>query len=220
MDKILDFGYSFLKGLFLSGSVYILGIILDNTICINSKNYLVENKPKIYNKGMYYAKTNLLVISPVIYSVIDHYILDHHKTFSIPHFITLIGIQNIGYYTIHREFHMNKNLYWIHKFHHCFDDVLIPSVGNAVSYYEFLIGYIFPITTGAFFTNCDEVTFLSAIGMTSLLNLLIHTNELNNTWWIPYLVSPTNHIIHHKKRKKHYAAPFLDLDKIKNILNP
>ena len=54
-----------------------------------------------------------------------------------------------------------------------------------------------------------------AITGISFFNLIIHTPEFEHYPWIPIMVSPNNHITHHKINKKHYAAPILNLDYIK-----
>ena len=212
MCILIDLGISLIKGFLLGGSVYLIGTIMDNTISKDSKKKLIETKEKVYNKGEELIRENLLIISPIVYGVVDTMWLTHELNITLYHFFGLLLIQNIGYFFVHKEMHRNKRLYWMHRFHHNFDELTIPSTGNAVSKIEFCLAYICPIVTGAIILKPTELTFLSSIGTISIFNLIIHTNELDNYWWIPGFVSPTDHIEHHKVRTKNYAAPLLNID--------
>lgn len=206
-----DLAVSFCKGLLLSGAVYSIGVILDNTISNNTLDKMIRENRRLVQEGYDKIQTNLLMISPVIYSGVDTFLLDNDTDFSLSHFLFLVFIQNIGYFWIHREMHRNPELKWMHRFHHQFIET-IPSTGNAVSSCEFIFAYVTPIVVGAFLLRPAEITFASAIGTISILNLAIHTQQLNNKLWIPGLISPTKHIIHHREHDKHYAAPLLDID--------
>jgi sterol desaturase/sphingolipid hydroxylase (fatty acid hydroxylase superfamily) len=218
MNCLFDLGISLCKGLLLSGSVYILGTLLDNTISKNSKEIISKENESLLREGETHIQNNLLIISPIVYFIVDQTILVHTLSFSFVDFTVLILCQNIGYYFAHREMHRNRKLYFFHAFHHKFDKIVLPSTGNAVTYIEFLFAYICPIVGGAFICNPSEITFMSSIGLISVLNLCIHTYEFNKLWWVPGLVSPTNHIEHHLKKDKHYAAPLIDIDKIESYI--
>ena len=206
-----DLAISFCKGFLLSGSVYTIGIILDHVLSYQALNKMLHENPRLVQEGYVKIQTNLLIISPIVYSAVDTFLLDHDLSFSHKHFLLLLLIQNIGYFWMHREMHKNRNLKWMHHFHHRFVET-IPSTGNAVSSYEFILAYVSPIVTGSFLLRPTEVSFASAIGTISVLNLAIHTPQLNHKIWIPGLISPTKHMIHHKECEKHYAAPLLDID--------
>lgn len=203
---------SFSKGLLLAGSVYALGWCMDRTISKTSHENIIKKDETTYIIGQEYIVTNLLVISPIAYTIVDQLLLNHDNTFSILSFLSITVIENIGYYIIHREMHTNDNIRWIHTFHHKYDSLTIPSIANAVSYYEFLLAYIFPMVVGAVLIKPTESEFSSSIAVISLFNLLIHTYELNHVKWFPGFVSPTHHIQHHKERNIHYAAPLLNVD--------
>lgn len=202
------------KGFILSGFIYLLGEFMDNTIGRESYNTILETKRETYDTGKKYVQQNLLFISPIAYSFVDYNMLQHNMSFSFFKFIGLIFIENIGYYCAHLEMHNNLMLYWIHKFHHKFDVITIPSIAHAVTHYEFLLAYLSPLIVGAFILEPSELEFSMAILMISISNLFIHTHELKNVRWIPGLVSPFHHIEHHNLRNKHYAAPILNIDKI------
>jgi sterol desaturase/sphingolipid hydroxylase (fatty acid hydroxylase superfamily) len=204
--------FSFLKGLFLGGSVCILSFIFDTFISLDSQKMLQKQNPVLYDRNYSSMKINMLIISPMMYTAVDNCMLRHNNIFSLEHYFYLILIQNLLYFFIHKEMHKNSKLKWIHKFHHEFKDLTLPSTGNAVSPYEFILAYTIPFITGAYILKPDEITFLSSIGTISLFNLIIHTPEFEHYSWIPIMVSPNNHITHHKINKKHYAAPIINLD--------
>ena len=58
------------------------------------------------------------------------------------------------------------------------------------------------------------VSFNMAIFIVSCMNLIIHTPELSNISWSPWLVSPRTHLNHHqgKNIKGTYSAPTLNLE--------
>jgi hypothetical protein len=215
--SIMGFAWSYIKGLTISGSVFTLSQHMDTTISVNCLENMQNNHPELYADGQDAIINNLIVISPFLYTFVDQYILEHTSTFSWMKFSGLLLIQNIGYFFAHREMHRNKSLYWMHHFHHLYEkDLIIPSIANAVSAYEFVIAYASPIVLGGFLLKVNELEFALAIETISIFNLLIHTRELQDKQWIPGMVSPRKHIEHHRVRNKNYAAPLLDLDAIQS----
>ena len=69
---------SFLKGLCLGGVAYTIGFIMDITISKKSFNDIIANIPLLYQQALNKIQINMLVISPAIYTAIDHYLLDHN----------------------------------------------------------------------------------------------------------------------------------------------
>jgi hypothetical protein len=211
--SLIGYTWSYIKGLTISGSVYTLSQHMDTTISLKSLENMRDNSPELYADGQDAIIMNLIIISPILYTFVDQVILDHTKTFSLFKFSGLLLFQNIGYFFAHREMHRNKSLYWMHHFHHLYEkDLIIPSIANAVSAYEFIIAYASPIVLGGLLLNVNEIEFAMAIETISVFNLLIHTRELQNKQWIPGMVSPRKHIEHHRVRNKNYAAPLLDID--------
>ena len=208
----IDIGFSLLKGALLGGTLSLLGYVLDYTISSNSQERIVKEKAEYFVQAHKYIVQNLMLISPTVYMIVDMTLLDNNMKFYVYQYIGLLLTQNIGYFFVHREMHRNRNLYKFHQFHHNFDNVLTPSIGNAVSPAEFCIAYICPFVLGAFLFTPTEVTYLASIGTVGIGNLVIHTYELNNIGWIPGFVSPTKHIKHHEVRDKHFAAPIFDID--------
>ena len=117
---------------FIRGIVFALGLIIDNTISKETKNIL---KKIIINYIVMVKKIefNLLVASPFIYSIIYEICINKKKffIFEIEKVFIILIIQNLGYFLVHKLFHTNSKLYVYHQFHHKFDKILIPSIGNA-----------------------------------------------------------------------------------------
>lgn len=207
--------HSLFKGQILGLSIFVLGEIADHTIAKVSLKKLSITKGDLLEIGKKKVFMNLNVISPIFYVISDQYLINHSKTLPNPIIIAnLLLLQNILYYYVHLSFHKYAMLYPIHKFHHQFDDLLVPSIGNAVSSLEFVLAYVLPFLIGGVLLNPSESSFLTAIGITAILNMAIHTNEWKNKKWVKGLVSPNDHITHHKQRNSHYAAPLISIDEM------
>lgn len=209
--------FSFFKGLFLGSLVLVSSYVADNTISKSSTDKIKKEYNDLYNQAYNSLLINMILISPIIYSCVDFFLLDHNKIWYIIQFdkigIILI-IENIGYYLVHRSFHEIKSLYKYHSFHHQFDKILVPSLGNAVSKEEYILAYLIPFVIGAGLTNPNEISFVIPLLIIATLNMMIHCSELNNIKYPFFLVSPENHFEHHQVRTKHYAAPLINIDSI------
>jgi sterol desaturase/sphingolipid hydroxylase (fatty acid hydroxylase superfamily) len=204
---------SLLKGFCLGGIAHTIGFVMDITISKNSFNDIVKNIPLLYQEAQQKIQFNFFVITPVVYSFIDSYLLDHtNNIIQIYTIFYLLSIHGIGYYSAHKAMHQIKYLRKYHNFHHEFDKYIMPSIGNAVSTEEFLVAYTFPFIIGAYLTTPNQVNFIIPVSLISVFNNIIHCKELENIPWIAFLVSPQQHIIHHQIRDKHYAAPILNID--------
>ena len=211
---------SFAKGLILGSSVLFVSLACDHILSPNSTRVIIKENSSLYDMAIIKNVQNLLVISPIIYSFIDNSLLKHTISFSFTHYFGLLLTHNILYWFGHREIHRNKFLYIrIHKFHHMFDKLLTPSIGNAVSNIEFILLYVSPFCIGAFFFKPNEITFLFSIATISILNMIIHTSEFKDVNWFPLMVSPKNHHDHHLERDCHYAAPLLNIDEIQKSIS-
>ncbi len=208
---------SLVKGLTLGTSVLVLSFIADNTISLESSKKIKTENYALYIDAMKALFINMIIISPITYAGVDTLLIDHNLSgyyIDIQKVITILLIQNIGYYIVHRVFHEYPILYKYHKFHHKFDKILIPSIGNAVSTEEYVYAYLLPFILGAGITQPSELTFIIPIFVVVFLNMTIHCQELNNLVYPFFLVSPQNHYEHHQVRNKHYAAPLLNVDSI------
>lgn len=204
---------SIVKGLCLGSMAYGIGAIMDITISRKSFNEMIKNISELYQSALNKIQMNMLVISPVIYSIIDKTLLDHSNNIIQPVNITgILVIHSFGYYIIHKAFHIVPCLRGYHDFHHKFDYYMVPSIGNAVSTEEFLLAYISPFIVGAYIFQPNEISFVIPITLISIFNNIIHTKELQGIAWSKYLVSPDQHIKHHEVRTKNYSAPIFNLD--------
>tara|TARA_E500000178_G_scaffold354105_1_gene421985 strand:+ start:1220 stop:1867 length:648 start_codon:yes stop_codon:yes gene_type:complete len=204
---------SFLKGLCLGGVAYTIGFIMDITISKKSFNEIVHNIPLLYQKALRKIQMNMLIISPVIYTFTDQYLVDHtNNEIKINTIVAILSIHGVGYYLAHKAMHQVDSLRKYHNFHHKFDKYIMPSIGNAVSTEEFLIAYIAPFVISAYLLRPNEVDFVIPIVLISIFNNIIHCKELETVPWSVYFVSPEQHIIHHEIRDKHYAAPIFNID--------
>lgn len=209
---LLQYLYSVGKGFTLGSSVCVLSLYMDTTIAYKSFKKIKKYRPHSYLQGIVMAQANLMLVSPIMYGIVDITLLTHTHEFQWFNIYAILVIHCIGYYCAHYYMHKVKWLYKLHQFHHEFDRLVLPSVGNAVSIPEFCFAYASPFIIAAYILKPNETSFVVPIGIISLLNMVIHTQEFENVRWVKWLVSPREHIQHHKKRNCHYAAPTLNID--------
>jgi len=173
----------------------------------------MDKDKNLYKKGLMANIINLLIISPIYYTVAYNTILNNNSKLNFIKYFGLLIVQGIFYYYFHRLMHLDKNFKWIHEFHHEYT-ITVPTTGIAVSIYEFQLAYIFPFLIGALIFNPSIIDFNLSILTISLLNLIIHTNELRNLRYFKFLVSPNDHIVHHETRSNTYSAPIINIDNI------
>lgn len=211
MDLIISIG----KGLLLGSSIAMLSFFLDISFSKKSFIKLCNESSEKYIQAVEAVQRNMMVISPLVYGVIDQSFIDHNSmTFQYNNIVSVLGIHSVGYYVVHTAMHKFKKLYTIHSFHHQYDKILLPSIGNAVSTMEFISAYLLPFILAAYFLRPNEISFIIPIGIIGLLNIVIHCKELEDLPWAAIFVSPKNHIEHHEVRTKHYAAPTINWDYI------
>ena len=203
---------SFLSGISLGSFVYLLGRFLDITLSADSYLRLMSEKGELLEKGLCLCRKNLLVVGPLIYTFVDICFINHNMLYSFRDMCDIIIVHSIGYYGAHRSMHENGKIKKIHLFHHEFDQILIPSIGNAVSVEEFCYAYMLPFVFGTIIIRPATISFISGVGMISVFNLIIHCKELEKIKYMEMFVSPRKHITHHKTYNKHYSAPILDLE--------
>ena len=206
-------------GFWIGLSLWMTSIIADSTISRKSLCSIYRSNRLLYAKGQLANALNLLGIGPILYGGIRSTVLTETGNFSPyelnpTHLALILALQNIGYFVSHKCFHLSPKFYRFHKFHHKFDKILIPSLGNAVSPTEFIVAYMTPFAVGSLATFPTEITFAAALYIVGLLNMVIHCQELNSVNYPKFIVSPKKHSKHHLIRKKHYAAPFIDIDAV------
>ena len=210
------------EGFYVGLSLYLFGLLLDNTISYKSTQYLLAKDKNLLIKAYCYTTVNLLILNPIFYSIISkHLITNYESGFYFFKFIGLLIIQSIGYYLLHCAMHNNRQLRKIHKFHHKFTNVLIPSLGVSVTLMEYTFAYATPFILGSYMVNTNLTTLSWAIWTISLLNIIIHCKELTNIKYYKIFVSPFDHSNHHRNlpNKNTYAAPFINIDHIVDHLN-
>ena len=204
----------YLSGLHLGSYTYLFSNILDHTVSKQDTLELIKKNPNLYIKGTVSNFVNLIGLSPIYYIFADNFLI-HDKSLEI-NFIKLLWLvltHNVLFYKLHKTFHENKSLYFIHKFHHRFVSP-IPSNGNAVSIKEYNIAYVLPFLIGSFIVHPSPVDLQVTVFIISSLNMFIHSQELKEMKYFSLLVSPNKHIGHHETRSGTYSAPLFDLDKI------
>lgn len=126
--------------------------------------------------------------------------------------LALIFLHDLMYYQAHKTFHSNATLYQFHKFHHRFHFHTPPVTANGVSSVEYMLAYVLPFAAAAALVHPTEFELRIAVTITSAFNLLEHTPRLERIAWPPWLVSPHQHLEHHRKGTLHYAAPVFNVD--------
>lgn len=202
-------------GIILGSSIFTLGYILDHTI--SKKDYLsltsTEDGCKKYDISQRAIRTNLLLLTPIIYPISCKTVIMHdHKCFNTFACIVFILVHNFGYFVMHRTMHVYPSMYKYHKFHHMFDNILLPSIGNATSKEEFLLAYVVPTFVAGKMVTINEASFIMSLFIISLFNLFIHCGPLQYVDWVPGFITPQHHHLHHKKKSKHYSAPLINYD--------
>tara|TARA_B100000524_G_scaffold342230_1_gene237055 strand:- start:545 stop:1216 length:672 start_codon:yes stop_codon:yes gene_type:complete len=223
MNQLFYLGLS--DGIQMALITIITSLLLDLT----SIFYLIELFKKPYGITLYLNSlvlnfVNSFFIGSLSYGVVTYYVITQKTTelnMMIFEIFSILLIQSIGYYLMHMIMH-TKNFYWMHKFHHNYSSIVIPSSANAVTIYEYMFAYMLPIIIGIIMVRPCLESLYYAVKIISLFNLLIHTPWLNkiSKYLVPDIFVSTNkHIEHHQKLNKNYAAPTLNIDKIISIFD-
>ena len=207
--------YIYLRGLFIGGFVHNFAVYLDFSLCKETYNNYSSKEIQLYLKGTNKCFNNLVLIAPIFYVVNNTYFIDQTVYYFQPlNAITILLGHNIFYYLAHMAMHKVSFIRFIHEFHHQFEKNLLPSIGNAVSEYEFLFAYLLPFVLMCNYLQPSQITLDFSIAVIAGLNMFIHSDLLYNLPYSRYFVSPKNHIDHHKVQYKHYAAPLVNIDNL------
>ena len=204
----------YITGLHLGSYTYLFSNVLDHTISRKNTMELIQKNPKLYIDGTVSNFINLLGLSPIYYIFVDNFfITDKSVEIQLLKWFGMVLTHNIVFYKMHKTFHERKSLYFIHKFHHRFVKP-IPSNGNAVSTIEYNLAYVLPFVLGMLFFRPNSITFQLSIATISLFNSLVHCPPLKNLRlkYLPFLVVPNDHLIHHEVLTAKYASPLLNVD--------
>jgi len=195
-----------------------------NIIYTRKQVYNNNTLDTLYKQALLSNFINLWLLGPLAYYVAVEYL----SSVPFPVIISapgMIAAQGIIYNEGHKYLH-NSELYWIHKFHHTFNNTsfVLPISANAVSIQEFVLLYILPILSGVCLFRPSENVLITTTMMISIANITIHSPILYNIKYPEFMVSPQKHLDHHNKSiKSHYSAPIIDtqylLDKLKKPNN-
>ena len=107
----------YISGLHLGSYTYLFSNILDHTISREQTLDLIQKNPKLYIQSTVSNFINLIGLSPIYYIVAENILLID-KTVHIQWLKTLAIVltHNVIFYKLHKLFHENKSLYFIHKF--------------------------------------------------------------------------------------------------------
>ena len=217
-EKLLHGAYG---GLEVSIGTLLLTLVLE--LCSLPTVQSVWKQPdgvSLYRTAVWYNLRNHLVLGIPTYAVAAAFMCaspydnDTH-TMAIFRILMVVLLQNIVYYQAHKTFHSSPDLYQYHRFHHRFNMHTPPSAANAVSVVEYMVAYVLPFGGIAALVGATEGDTKMAVVLLSVLNLLVHTPRLDawsNRYWPACLVSPHQHMDHHRKVTVHYASPFLNVD--------
>lgn len=75
-----------------------------------------------------------------------------------------------------------------------------------------MMAYVLPFAVAAALVHPTESELRVAVSIISAFNLLEHTPALEGMPWPRWLVSPSQHLEHHRKLTVHYAAPVFNMD--------
>ena len=211
-----------LNGFELGSLTFSTGLLLDNTIAKKSLDTLKNKNNTLYNVGMSKSFTNLMLVGPTYYTILEkNMVLNIDTNLHLTQITSLVFIHSLGYYLAHRLMHRSDLFRKYHHFHHTFNETLIPSIGNAVSIEEFSFAYMLPFIVGFFYIQPNLNSFKFAILIVSFMNLIIHTQELNDLDYNPYFVSPKIHSKHHNGTniRNTYSAPTFNLEYMYDIIS-
>ena len=206
------------QGLMIALPTLFLTFLLDLTsISYIYRLFKKRNGKELYINSFYMNIFNHCVLGTLSYTLFTYFFSSHivkSNYMIIIETCLLLLIQSFGYYFAHILMHTPK-LYFIHKFHHQYSDIVVPMAANAVSVYEYILAYMFPFILGIILIGPDRLSLRIAISVVSLANLCIHTPWLSDfsDRYIPdYLVKTSDHLEHHRFTLTKYAAPILNLD--------
>lgn len=172
---------------------------------------------ELYRSCIYSNIRNNLVLGPITYWLTIEYICRPGPLTVSEQVQSIFGIvlvEGILFYLVHKAFHEVKCLYWMHRYHHRFNTIVLPSSANAVSIAEYVFAYMIPIVAGVYLMGADEASTFLGAAVIAVTNLLIHTPQLEDYVWFWAFVSTHDHLEHHRKLRGNYGAPVFHVDRI------
>jgi sterol desaturase/sphingolipid hydroxylase (fatty acid hydroxylase superfamily) len=177
-----------------------------------------EGGKELHDAGIRATVINHLIMGPityvptVLYCCVNDVLTLSQQAFAVLNFLV---IESALYYCAHYLMH-TRRLYWMHRFHHKFNVIVLPSSASAVSTPEFMFAYMAPFLVAAWGGSCDKASAVVAVMLVMFFNLVIHTPSLEAHFerypWM--LVSPGDHLAHHRQLSCHYSAPIFHFDRM------
>ena len=152
---------------------------------------------------------NLLVIGPLVHTWLAGTIISRRHS-PIRMLLGAAGcvLVHSGLYAfVHRGMHRVRAFRPMHAPHHQFATDVVPTVANAVSPCEFLLAYMAPFVIAAHLLRVEERSVNLAATVVSAANLVVHSAHLAPHRFPESLVSPRDHLEHHRTRSRKYSAP-------------
>jgi sterol desaturase/sphingolipid hydroxylase (fatty acid hydroxylase superfamily) len=181
-----------------------------------------EGGKELHLAGMVATAFNSIVLGSITYAVIIKYCCVQSPLTIIQKLravMVFLVIENTWYYLAHMTMHTRK-FFWMHRFHHKFNVVILPSSASAVSIPEFLLAYMSPFIVGSYIGGTDKSSAIIAAMIVMAANFFIHTPALEETMsrlpW--FFVTPSDHFTHHRQLTCNYGAPVFSIDRIVNVV--
>lgn len=206
----------------MSGTLVVLLTAALEATCLDQVRKLRSNGPEgrsLYASAWRCNLFNNIVLGSITYYGTVKWICDQNGTKTVQEQVLaaagVVVIEAILYYLVHMAFHEVKGLYWMHRYHHKFNTVVVPSSAHAVSLAEYIFAYMLPLVIGVTLTRADELAAISAAAVVGVTNLLIHTPWLEGSQYPSWIfVTASDHMSHHRKTRGNYGAPVFHLDRI------
>ena len=209
---------SFVRGFLLLFSLGLLTALLETT-CPDQVAQLRAKKggQELYRTTIQMNLFNSLVIGPLTYVYVVERLCPTQPLTLGQQLYGIVGVvitQNFLFYVVHRAYHEVKGLYWIHSFHHRFNEIILPSSAMAVSVTEFVTAYMAPIVIGCTLFSLDQTGVVIGAMVIGVSNVLIHTPFMVGVKTPWFLVTADDHFRHHRRLTTDYGAPLISFDRI------
>ena len=202
----------------LVGLFALLKTVYVESFCLDEVERMMQRKggAELYRQAWIQNVVNLQLLGTLTYYVTVVYCCPTGLSFGkqVQCVAGVVLLEAVFYTLVHKAFHEYPRLWFMHSFHHKFNEVILPSTANAVSMYEFSIAYMLPITVGTYIMGADRVSATLAAGIIGTTSILIHTPFQLNTTFPTFLVSTSDHFRHHRKCTTDYSAPLVHVERI------
>lgn len=175
-----------------------------------------EGGKELHAAGLRATIINHLLLGPIFYYITLRYCCTHRELTLFQQACAIFNflvIENVMFYCGHFVMH-TRQFYWMHRFHHRFNTIVLPSSASAVSTSEFVFAYMTPFVVAAWGASCDRTSAVNAARIVILANLIIHTPSLEKLNYPWLLVSPSDHLAHHRQLTGNYSAPIFHCERI------